>query len=74
MALARFRFYGRGVPASEFSARPGPSGAIVIVGRDARLAGVDADALAARGKVLLRSSDLSILRLTTDPAAEDAAP
>jgi hypothetical protein len=63
-SLARWRFYGRGVLAREFAAHPGPPGALVVLKKDSRLAPVDPDALAARGAVvLLRSPDLTILRL-----------
>jgi hypothetical protein len=63
-ALAAWRFYGRGVLAREFAARPGPAGALVVLQRDERVGALDPDSLAAHGaSVLLRTDNLSILRL-----------
>jgi hypothetical protein len=64
LALARWRFYGRGVLAREFAEHPAPPGALVVLRQDPRLGAVDPGALAAQGAiVLLRSDDLTILRL-----------
>ena len=64
LALARWRFYGRGVLARQFAADPAPPGARVVLQRDARLGAADPDVLVAHGAtVLLRSGDLTILRL-----------
>jgi hypothetical protein len=63
-ALVAWRFYGKGIIAEEFAEYPEPSGALVVLQRDARLDPLNADTLAADGAtVLLRSGDLSILRL-----------
>ncbi len=64
LALASWRFYGRGLLARQFAADPAPAGARVVLQRDTRLGAVDPDTLVARGAaVLLRSGDLTILRL-----------
>jgi hypothetical protein len=63
-ALTTWRFYGKGMLAEDFAEYPEPSGALVVLQRDARLDPLNADTLAADGAtVLLRSGDLSILRL-----------
>jgi hypothetical protein len=67
IALARWRFYGHGLFAEDFARAPGPGGALVVLQPDDRLKGIDVEGLLAAGATpLMRSPDVSIMRLDAD--------